>query len=228
MSAIVLEDVWAAYRSRGRVTPILNGVSFVFPARRSIALLGRNGAGKSSLLRLISGAMQPDRGRIRRSGRVSWPVGFSGGFHNDLTGAQNVRFVARTYGVDPRALVAFVQSFSELGAHMHLPYRGYSSGMRARLGFVTSMGVPFDTYLVDEVTSVGDAAFRARSEAMLRTRLAAASAIIVSHSLDHLARLCTAGVVIDAGQLTWHGDVASAIDHHRAIMGLAPARRQSA
>lgn len=222
MSGIVLEDVWAAHRTRGTVTPILEGANLVFPERRAVALLGRNGAGKSSLLRLISGTVRPDAGRIRRLGRVSWPVGLTGGFHSDLTGAQNVRFIARAYGVDASALVAFVTEFSELGRHMHLPYRGYSSGMRARLGFAASMGVPFDTYLVDEVTSVGDAGFRERSEAMLMDRLADAGAIIVSHSLQHLARLCSAGVVIDNGRLTWHDDVMAAVDHHRALMGIAP------
>ncbi|MEO1789449.1 MAG: ABC transporter ATP-binding protein [Pseudomonadota bacterium] len=222
MTAIVLKDVWAAHRTRGTVTPILSGATLDFPGGQAVALLGRNGAGKSSLLRLVAGTVRPDAGEIRRFGRVSWPVGLTGGFHGDLTGAQNVRFIARAYGVDARALVDFVGHFSELGRHMHLPFRGYSSGMRARLGFAASMGVPFDTYLVDEVTSVGDAGFRERSEAMLKDRLSRAGAIIVSHSLQHLARLCTAGVVIDQGRLTWHDDVMAAVDHHRALMGIAP------
>ncbi|MFX4296231.1 ABC transporter ATP-binding protein [Sulfitobacter sp. DFL-23] len=124
---------------------------------RRVTLLGRNGAGKSSLLRMVAGTMEPTSGRIVSNGTISWPVGFAGSFHNELTGAQNVRFVARIYGVDTGDLVDFVQGFAEVGQHFHLPLKSYSSGMKSRLAFGTSMGIAFDTYLIDEVTAVGDA-----------------------------------------------------------------------
>lgn len=183
-----------------------------------MALLGRNGAGKSTLLRLIAGVLRPSAGQVIRDGSVSWPVGFAGSFHPDLTGRQNTRFVARLYGAEAGALLRFVEAFTGLGRDLDRPLRGYSSGMRARLAFGLSMGLPFDTYLVDEVTSVGDGAFRARSEALLRDRLETSGAIIVSHSLQHLARLCTAGAVLEDGQLTWYDDVMEAIDAHRRLM----------
>ncbi|MEP0091076.1 MAG: ATP-binding cassette domain-containing protein [Paracoccaceae bacterium] len=129
-------------------------------AGRAVGLLGRNGAGKSSLLQMIAGTMRPSKGSIDIGGTVSWPVGFAGSFHGDLTGLQNTRFVARIYGVETNQLVAFVEDFAELGHHFRLPFRSYSQGMRARLGFAMSMGIGFDFYLIDEVTSVGDAAFR--------------------------------------------------------------------
>ncbi len=218
---IVLRDVSKTYVSRGAQSVVADRIRMTLPGGRAIALLGRNGAGKSSLLRLISGASRPDAGAVERHGRISWPVGFAGSFHPDLSGVENIRFVARLYGVCPRALAAFVADFSKLGAHMAAPFRTYSSGMRARLAFGVSMGLPFDTYLVDEVTSVGDAAFRASSEALLRARLEHAGAIVVSHSLRHLALLCQSGVVLEAGRLTWHEDVMDAIDHHRDLMGVA-------
>jgi len=218
---VVLENVTKRYRGPGGDTWVARDITATFPPGLSIGLLGRNGAGKSSLLRMIAGVTRPERGRIRRTGSMSWPVGFAGGFHGDLTGAQNARFVARIYGVDPDALVAFVAHFAELGDHLHRPFRGYSSGMRARLAFGLSMGIPFDTYLVDEVMSVGDAAFRARSEALLHDRLSRGGAIIVSHSLQHLARLCTAGAVLEDGRLTLHDDIMTAIDHHRDNLGVA-------
>ncbi|WP_150120765.1 ATP-binding cassette domain-containing protein, partial [Sulfitobacter sp. HI0040] len=87
---------------------IARGIDALFPSGRSVALLGRNGAGKSSLLKIIAGTMAAERGHVLRRGSVSWPVGFAGSFHPDLTGAQNVRFVARVYGVDTDELVAFV------------------------------------------------------------------------------------------------------------------------
>ncbi len=130
--------------------------------------MGRNGAGKSTLLSMIAGTTDFESGFIRSEGTISWPVGFRGSFHPDLTGAQNTRFVARVYGVDTDELLEFVQAFSNLGEHFNAPIRSYSSGMRSRLSFGISMGIHFDTYLVDEVTSVGDASFKAKSFQVLK------------------------------------------------------------
>ncbi|MEO0678734.1 MAG: ABC transporter ATP-binding protein, partial [Pseudomonadota bacterium] len=119
---------------------------------------------------IIAGTMHADRGRVVSDGSISWPVGFAGSFHPDLTGAQNVRFIARVYGVDTEALVDFVEDFAELGPHFHAAVRTYSAGMKSRLTFGTSMGVQFDTYLIDEVTAVGDAAFRKKSQKLFLAR----------------------------------------------------------
>ncbi|MEM1064033.1 MAG: ABC transporter ATP-binding protein [Pseudomonadota bacterium] len=219
--AVTLENLWKSFPAPEGPVHVARGISLRLPARRSIALLGRNGAGKSSLLRLIAGTMRPDRGQVLRDGRVSWPVGFAGGFHGDLTGAQNVRFVARIYGADADALCDFVARFTDLGPQFHGPFRRFSSGMRARLAFGVSMGLPFDTYLVDEVTSVGDAAFRARSAAVLAERLQRSGAIIVTHATPQLSRLCQSGVVLDQGAATWHESIDDAIAHHDELVGMA-------
>lgn len=215
---IALHHVHKTFCSQGVQKTVARDLCFEFPTGQAMALLGRNGAGKSSLLQMIAGTLPPDHGRIRRQGRVSWPVGFQGSFHPDLTGLENARFVARLYGVDTDELTHFVADFTNLGAHFYLPVRSYSSGMRARLAFAVSMAVPFDTYLIDEVTSVGDGAFRTKSEAMLRTRLEQASAVVVSHSMDLLARLCTSGAVLENGRLFFYARVARAIEHHGYLM----------
>lgn len=215
---ILLSHVWKTHKSRGVEKCVARDLCFRFPTGQAMALLGRNGAGKSSLLQLISGISRPDQGRILRRGSVSWPVGFQGSFHPDLSGLENARFVARVYGVDTDEMTRFVADFTNLGAHFHLPVRSYSAGMRARLGFAISMAVPFDTYLIDEVTSVGDAAFRRKSEAILRDRLTRASAIVVSHSTELLARLCTSGAVLENGRLFYYARVARAIEHHDHLM----------
>ncbi len=215
---IALRGVTKTYRLNGRAKCMAARITTTFPTGASVAILGRNGAGKSSLLRMIAGTMRPDSGRIITTGRLSWPVGFAGSFHPDLTGAQNTRFLARVYGVDTDALCAFVADFAELGAHFALPVRSYSSGMRSRLAFGISMGIPFDTYLIDEITAVGDAGFRQKSEALLAQRLAQSGAIIVSHAMGQVARLCRHGAVLENGQLTYYPEIGDAIRHHEALM----------
>ena len=214
---IQLIDVSRSFFASGIETIVADRMNLTFPTGKAIALLGRNGAGKSSLLKLISGSLQPCSGRVTVSGSVSWPVGFAGSFHGDLTGLQNTRFVARIYGVDTDDLVDFVQDFSELGEKLRLPVRSYSQGMRARLGFSLSMGIAFDTYLIDEVTSVGDAGFREKCECALADRLIDSGAVVVSHSFGFLKRVCHAGVVIENGQAVWFDDLEEGLRYHRAM-----------
>ena len=130
---IEFRDVSKSYATHAGRKVVLDRLNLVLPWGAKVGVLGRNGAGKSTLLGMISGAVRPDSGQIRRRGAISWPLGFAGSFHNDLTGAQNVRFVARIYGMDTEAMVDFVESFAELGEFMDMPLRAYSSGMRARL-----------------------------------------------------------------------------------------------
>ena len=202
----------------GRRKVVADAINAVFPPRAPVALLGRNGAGKSSLLAMIAGTLPPDAGTVTVQGSVSWPVGFAGSFHPDLTGLQNTRFIARVYGVNSDELCDFVHDFADLGAHFTLPVRSYSSGMRARLAFGVSMGIGFDTYLVDEVTAVGDQLFRQKSEEMFRDRLQDSGMIMVSHALGQVQRLCRHGAVLEDGVLTWHDAVEDAIAHHQALM----------
>lgn len=217
---ITLRGLSKRFVRSGIETVVAREIDAVFPAARTVGLLGRNGAGKSTLLRMLAGLAEPDAGTIKREGTVSWPVGFAGSFHGDLTGAENVRFVARVHGVDTDELVAYVADFAELGPQLNAPFRTYSAGMRARLAFATSMGVPFDHYLIDEVTAVGDARFRDKSEAVLRARLSESGAVVVSHSLQMIARLCDAAAVLNEGRLEWYDDVHAAIARHRALMGV--------
>lgn len=222
---IVIENLTKVYRTKGKPTVVADGISAVFPTGQSVALLGRNGAGKSSLLQMIAGTMLPSSGRILSDGTVSWPVGFAGSFHSDLTGAQNVRFVARIYGVDTDRLVDYVDDFAELGQHYHKPFGSYSSGMRSRLAMGTSMGIDFDTYLVDEVSSVGDATFRAKSNTVFNARMKNASSVVVSHSMPLIRSTCTMGAVLENGQLQVFDDLEEAIACHETIMGVPLSRK---
>lgn len=197
---------------------VIDDLSLELPSGKALGLLGRNGAGKSTLMQIVAGTLPPDSGRVISDGTISWPIGLGGALHPDMTGAQNVRFIARIYGIDSDSLCAFVQDFAELGAHFQMPLRSYSSGMRSRLAFGASMGIPFDTYLVDEVTSVGDASFRAKSKAIFRERMKQSSAIMVSHNMKELQEFCDAGLVLENGRMYYFENLEEAIALHQAIM----------
>lgn len=215
---IQFEDLTKGFWVKDERKIVIDNLNIILPTGKSLALLGRNGAGKSTLLQIVAGSMRPDHGRVICDGSISWPVGFGGSFHGDLTGAQNVAFLARVYGVDTDELLDFVQDFSELGKHFAMPVRTYSSGMRLRLTFGTSMGIPFDTYLVDEVTAVGDAAFRRKSRAVFEERMRVSSAILVSHEMGQVRQFCDAGIVLDRGQLNYYDDLEEAIELHKLAL----------
>ena len=215
---IVFENVTKSFILEGQRKDIMRNVNVTFPTGRSVGLLGRNGAGKSTLLQMIAGTQDTTSGRIITTGAIAWPVGFAGSFHGELSGAQNCRFIGRIYGVDTDELIDFVEDFAGLGVHFHLPLRSYSSGMKSRLAFGVSMGVAFDTYLVDEITAVGDAAFTARSDALFKDRMRNAGAVVVSHSMPQIRRLCNAAVVLESGEMTYYDDVDEGIRAHNQNM----------
>lgn len=215
---IALQRVSKRFATRAAPRIVVDDVTIRFRAGVSVAILGRNGAGKSTLLKLISGALAPDRGRILRQGSVSWPVGFAGSFHPELSGAQNTRFIARVHGVRSDALVDFVRVHSGLGDQLGEPVRSYSSGMRSRLAFAVSMGFRFDMYLVDEITAVGDAAFKAQSEAMLQARLRTSGALIVTHGLVQAQRLCQHVAILDQGRLRYFEDMDRGVAQYQSLI----------
>jgi capsular polysaccharide transport system ATP-binding protein len=214
---IKLDQVFKYYRSHGHRKVVLDHVSVDFAAGRSYGVLGVNGAGKSTLMRLLSGTELPNGGRILRSGRISWPLGFSGGLHPMLTGRENVKFVARVYGQDPRRVADFVEDFAEIGAYIDAPIRTYSSGMMARLAFGLSLSIEFDCYLIDEVTAVGDARFAARCREEFAKRRRNADVIMVSHAMSTIQEYCDRGIVLAGGQMHIFSNVDDAIELYKKL-----------
>ncbi len=217
---IHLHRISKRFRRNGVTRTILSDVTFTLPDVPGLALVGRNGAGKSTLLRLIAGTLMPDAGAIEADESVSWPMGFAGGLHPALTGAQNARFVARVYGRNAKDLIAFAESFAELGQAFGQPIETYSTGMKARLAFALSMGVEFDRYLIDEIIGVGDAAFRRKCRAVFQDRLRRSRLIMVSHNPDALRLFCQAGLVIEAGCLTFYPNLEDALAAHAANLSI--------
>ena len=193
---------------------IFQDLSFMFPAGANIGLIGRNGAGKSTLMRLIGGIDTPNAGAVVTDARISWPVGLAGGFQGSLTARENVQFVCRVYGATGaamRSVTEFVQDFAEIGDYFDLPIKSFSAGMRSRVAFGLSMAFDFDYYLIDEVMAVGDAQFRAKSQAVLKERLSRSRVILVSHNMNDIAKYCDLVVLVDRGRTVLHRDVQAGI-----------------
>jgi len=218
---IQLINVCKDYPTRLGPRRILEDVNLTIRPGERIGILGRNGAGKSTLVRLISGAEPPTLGSIERRMSVSWPLAFTGGFHGALTGADNVRFICRIYGVDFEPRFQFVKDFSQLGLYLDEPVANYSSGMRARLAFAISMTIDFDCYLIDEVLSVGDEAFRDRCKTELFEKRSDKAMLIVSHSHRYLKETCHRFLLFRNGKVEHHDDFDEVYFQYKSIIGEA-------
>lgn len=208
---ITMDRVDKFYKIEGQRRYILRQQSIQFQHGYSYGLLGVNGAGKSTTIRLLAGLELPDSGSIRRNVRVSWPLGFASGFNHMMSGRENLKFVSRAYGEDPNRVLDFVANFSELGAYLSQPVKTYSSGMIARLAFGLSMAIEFDCYLIDEIVSVGDARFQQRCEDVFEARRATASLIMVTHDMAMVTRFCDRALVLVDGELRPFANVDEAV-----------------
>ena len=216
---IRLENVSKDYRTKAGPRRVLNNINLTIHPGERLGILGQNGAGKSTLIRLISGAEPPTLGKIDRRMSVSWPLAFSGGFQGSLTGADNVRFICRIYGVDFEPRLQFVKEFSELGIYMDEPVSTYSSGMRARLAFGISMTIDFDCYLIDEVLAVGDARFKERCRVELFEKRRHKSMLIVSHSHRYLKGNCDRFLLFKEGSIQEYDDFNNAYFDYKVLLG---------
>lgn len=173
----------------------------VFDGNADVGILGASGAGKSTLLRMLAGMQVPDCGTVVRNVRVSFPLGYSGGFHPNLSARDNVRFIARLYGVDAEKMIRFVRDFSEVGRAFDEPLYMCSNSMRSRVTFAASIAIECDVYLIDEITSVGDAGFKRKCLLALAERRRTASLIMASQTTHTIGRFCQTGAILDAGRL---------------------------
>ncbi len=198
---ILLSNVSRWYMTARAPNFILNNVSLRFDTNDRVGILALAGTGKTTLVKLLSGIERPDRGRIYRDCPISFPIGSTAGFHQGLSGAENVRHLARLMRRNIRETVDYVESFADIGAHFSRPVGQYSPAMRARLGFGLSMAVEFETYLSDGVVSAGDHGFRDKCEAALHERLERAGIILLSRHARVLSRFCTRIYALHEGQL---------------------------
>lgn len=193
---IELANISKTYITLGRRHTVFKNFNWVVEPGINWGVIGPNGSGKTTLLRLIAGSLVPDTGIIRRTMSVSWPLGYSGGLSQNLTGVINCRFMARLYGKDPDEVTRFAADWSELGKFMDWPLKTYSTGMKSRLAFALSMAIDFDCLLIDEGMSAGDARFKAKAQDAIEERRKKSSLLLVTHSLKEVTRLCDRLVVL--------------------------------
>ena len=207
------------YRMRsGALRVVLDDIDATFERGRNYGILGLNGSGKSTLMRIIGGGERPNHGRVRKTVSVSWPLGLAPSFSGNLTGSENLRFVARIYDQDIDEVTAFVTEFAELGRYMDEPINTYSSGMRAKLAFGLSMALDFQVYLVDETLSVGDAAFQEKCKRVFEERAARSSLIVASHHAAVMRDYCQAAGVLERGKLLMFDDLQGAEEYYNEMI----------
>ncbi|KJZ21241.1 ABC transporter ATP-binding protein [Loktanella sp. S4079] len=214
---LAFDRVSKVYKLKGVKKVILDEMTFQFPENRNVAIMGKNGAGKSTMMRLMAGSEPPTTGHVYRSLRVSWPLGFAGGFNGSMTGIENIRFVSRIYGQDTERVIDYVKDFAELGPSIRLPIKTYSNGMKARLAFGLSMAINFNVYLIDEITAVGDQTFRKKSNAVFQEKLKSSQIIMVSHSQNTIREYCDCGLLLDKGRVTFYDDVGDLLKAYKSL-----------
>ena len=216
---IELKNITKYFHTNGEKNYLLKDVSLTLPDI-NIGILGRNGVGKSTLMRMLGRIEFPNNGTIISDNSFSWPLGLSGGFVGSMTGKANVKFVCRLYGMNDNEIkdtVKYVKEFSELGNYFEMPIKTYSSGMKGRLSFGLSLAFSFDYMLIDETLSVGDARFRAKAKAALLDKIETCRILLVSHDMKTLSDLCQAGLLLDEGQLYYYDDINHAIEYYNQI-----------
>lgn len=213
---IHIEHVTKRYATRHGNVTVLDDVNLTIRPGEKVGILGRNGAGKSTIIRLISGAERPSAGHIRREMSVSWPLAFGGAFQGTLTGLDNLRFICRVYGKSTEDKIAYVQEFSELGRYLREPVKTYSAGMRARLAFAISMVVEFDCFLIDEIVAVGDSHFHEKCRIELFEKRKDRAMIIVSHDPGYIKAHCEHAAVLVDGKLHRYEQVEDALEFYQS------------
>lgn len=195
-----------------RKKPVFSNLDLTLGHSGRLAILGRNGQGKSTFIKIIGGVLPATEGTIEWSMSASWPIGFGGGFQGSLSGLDNIRFLSRLYNRDYKEVLSRVDDFAELGRALRLPVKHYSSGMRARLAFGLSLAIEFDCYLIDELVAVGDARFQQKCQDELFQQRANRAFLMASHDTSLVASYCDRAIIIESGQAKTFNDVNEAVE----------------
>ncbi|HZU60050.1 MAG TPA: ABC transporter ATP-binding protein [Solirubrobacteraceae bacterium] len=229
--AATLKELFTSFRSRRHPdvpdTHALAGVSLHINRGETVGIIGRNGAGKTSTLRVLAGIIPLHHGRAECGGRVATLIELGAGFGREFTGRENIRVNAALHGMGREEIDARIDEmieFSELGHFIDSPIKTYSSGMLVRLGFAVAAHIDADVLLIDEVLAVGDEAFQRKCLRRIAERIEeGATLVLVSHSPATIERACRRVVVLDGGQVTYDGPTAQGLRFYHRQLGLEEA-----
>jgi len=181
---------------------ILDRASFRVDVGKSLGILAPNGTGKTTIINMMAGLEKPDEGKVIRTSRISFPLGFMGGVMNKHSGTENARYIARLYGLDPDYVESFCRWLAGIKEYFDMPVGTYSSGMRSRFSFALMLALEFDIYLIDEgMPATADVEFNKKAGLILKQRLERATVIVVSHQAGTLEKFCQSAAVLRNGQL---------------------------
>jgi len=221
----------AVGRRRADTLLALDHVSFDVPDGTALGIIGANGAGKSSLLRILAGTLYATSGGVHVTGRVASMLQLGVGFHPELTGRQNVSMNARLLGLadnEIRARMRAITAFAEIGDFVDRPLRTYSSGMQLRLGFAVAVNIDAEVLLIDEVLAVGDAYFQQKCMRRLQAlRDNGAAIVLVSHDLAAIRSLCDRALLLHAGRVIAQGRPDAVVEQYMTLLGSRTAPTQA-
>ncbi len=200
----------------------LKDVSFKVEKGDRVGIMGFNGAGKSTLLKTIAGVLKPTMGNVKVSGVIAPMLELGAGFDPNYTGSENIYLYGATMGFSKKFIKEKydeIVEFSELSEFINAPLKSYSSGMKSRLGFAIATAVKPDVLILDEVLSVGDAAFKEKSEQRILDMMAdGVTVLFVSHSTDRVRKLCNKAIILTKGQIVAHGEVNEICDMYTEMV----------
>ncbi len=199
---IAFENVSKSFWTGKQRKVILDRATFRVELGNSLGILARNGTGKTTIINMMAGLEKPDEGKILRTSRISFPLGFMGGIVTKHTATENARYIARLYGLDPDYVESFCRWLTGIDEYFDMPVGTYSSGMRSRFSFSLMLALDFDIYLIDEgMPSSTDAEFNRKAGSVLRQRLQNSTVVVVSHQAATLEKFCRSAAVLRNGQL---------------------------
>ena len=199
---IAFENVSKSFWTGKSRKVILDRASFSVEVGNSLGILAKNGTGKTTIINMMAGLEKPDEGRVIRTSRISFPLGFMGGMVGRHSAEENARYIARLYALDPDYIESFCRWLSNIGEYFDMPLGTYSAGMRARFSFTLMLALEFDIYLIDEgMPNSTDVEFNRKAGEVLRQRLKNATVVMVSHQASTLEKFCRSAAVLRNGQL---------------------------
>lgn len=197
-------------KRKGGTNTVLDGISLSVMKGEVLGILGGNGSGKSTLLKILSGVIAPSAGEVVVNGKVASILELTVGFHEDLSGLENIYIRAKLYGI-PKDVIEErldeIIKYADIGDYIYNPIRTYSSGMRSRLAFAIMVNVDADVFIIDEALSVGDSRFNVKTMGFLEhLAMEGRTVLITSHSTYVLRMFCSRAVILDGGRITADGD----------------------